>query len=133
MGRAGGEGHPGHRHAVDWMAKYVRVKILLLDKDEYLEGKKRGGPFLPLEVRLSMWSHHYGVDILSVMSSKQSTSSQAEHYGEIFALIGADYCFVTEEDPNADEKRSRGRRASFTLIPRLDVPSTTDMVTKLIP
>lgn len=129
----GGEGHEGHRHAVDWMGEKVSKKILLFDQEINWTSKERGVSFLPLSVRISMWNYHLGVDFISIMPLRDTDTDLSEHYGEVFRIVRADYCFATEGDPFADEKRRRGRQASFTLIPKLDVLSTTMRVKKLFP
>lgn len=127
----GGEGHSGHRFAVERMS-LVRP-VLLFEQDEYLKAKKREKPFLPLEVRLSMWSYFKPGLVISVTPEKAVGVSEKEHYQAVFDATGADYCFVTEGDPNQEEKRARGKQSPITLIPRVDTPSTTLRVQKLFP
>lgn len=128
---AGGmEGHRGHRNAVDTMLSFVKP-ILLFEQDEYLASKERKAPFLPLNVRLSMWSLYSPDLIISVLSKRDPGVSEKDHYQAIFDLTGADYCFATEGDPNQEEKRTRGKPARFTLIPFTPTVPTTFRVQKL--
>lgn len=130
---AGGmEGHKGHRNAVDWMSSFVKP-VILFEQDEYLTQKDRNAPFLPLGVRLSMWSYYSPDLTLSVLPEKNPEVEEGSHYQQIFDMTGADYCFATERDPNQAEKRGRGKEAHFTLIPFLDTPSTTQRVKRLFP
>lgn len=126
------EGHQGHREAVNWMLRFVRP-IILFEQDDYVATKERKAPFLPLEVRLSMWSYYHPNLILSVMPKREPGVPENEHYQSIFETIGADYCFATEDDSHVEEKRKRGKSAYFTLIPYVDTESTTLRVQKLAP
>jgi hypothetical protein len=128
---AGGlEGHSGHLWAVNWMLSFTKP-ILLFEQDEYLAGKDRQTPFLPLAVRISMWSHYKPDLIISVLPQRNPALPESDHYKTLFDATGADYCFVTEGDPNQEEKRARGKDANFTLIPNLFTPRTTERVQKL--
>jgi len=128
---AGGlEGHPGHLWAVKWMLFFVKP-VLLFEQDEYLAGKDRQAPFLPLEVRLSMWSHYSPDLTISVVPQRNPAVTESGHYKSLFDATGADYCFVTDGDPFAEQKMARGKPASFTLIPNLLTPRTTERVQKL--
>lgn len=128
----GAEGHGGHRMAVDWVSSYVKP-ILLFEQDGYLKVKEREKPFLPLGVRFSMWSYYNPDLVISVIPKKEQGMSDKEHYQEVFNKTGAEYCFATEGDPNQGEKRRRGKQAYFTLVPYLDVPSTSLRVKRLLP
>ena len=129
---AGGlEGHVGHRFAVDWLQLHVASSVILFEQDQYLEGKARGAAFLPLEAWASMWSYYSPHLIISVLPPKSSDISDKDHYQRLFNLTGADYCFADESDPNRDEKRARGKPASFTLIPHYPTLRTTFRVQKL--
>lgn len=128
---AGGmEGHPGHRWAVNRMLSFVKP-VLLFEQDQYLAAKDRQAPFLPLEVRISMWSHYKPELIISIIPQRNPDISETDHYQAVFDATGADYSFVTEGDPNQEEKRARGKKANFTLIPNLFTPPTTERVQKL--
>ncbi len=128
---AGGmEGHRGHRHAVNWMLSFVRP-VLLLEQDEYLASKERKAPFLPLNIRLSMWSFYSPDLIISVLPKRNPEVSEKDHYQTIFDATGAEYCFATEGDPNQEEKRVRGKPATFTLIPYAPAAPTTFRVQRL--
>jgi len=129
---AGGlEGHRGHLWAVNWMLSFVKP-ILLFEQDEYLAGKDRQAPFLPLAVRISMWSRYSPDLTISVLPQRNPAVTESEHYKALFDATGADYCFVTEGDPHQEEKRARGKDANFTLIPNLFTPRTTERVQKLL-
>lgn len=130
---AAAEGHPGHRFAVNWMRTWVDSVILLLEQDPYLALKEREFPFLPLDIRLSMWNWHQGVDFLSVLPAVDPEISASDHYARIFTAVGADYCFATRGDPHLEEKMGRGKRAWFTTIPYLPILSTTQRVERLMP
>jgi hypothetical protein len=133
----GGEGHPGHRNAVDHMRQNVNQVVLLFEQEEFLKSKARGGSFLPLEVRLSMWNYFPSVRYIGVTPKKPENVSFSEHYQNVFNITKADYCFVTEGDPNEFEKSHRGKFADFVIIPHLSefenqlLFQTTDRVHKL--
>ncbi|MBI2066000.1 hypothetical protein HYT60_00640 [Candidatus Woesebacteria bacterium] len=128
---AGGlEGHRGHRWAVDRMLSFVKP-ILLFEQDEYLAGKERQASFLPLEVRLSMWSHYRPDLMISVLPQRNPAVTESEHYKALFEATGADYCFATDGDQFAEQKMARGKPASFTLIPYINTEPTTFRVQKL--
>lgn len=127
-----GEGHGGHRAAIDWMRLFVKPTMLFEQNESEWLQKKGRVPFLPLEVRLSMWSYYRPDLVISVLPKKDKVIVESDHYQNLFDETGADYCFTTEGDPNQEEKRARGKPASFTLIPYLDVPSTTFRVQKLM-
>lgn len=126
------EGHRGHRWAVMWVHSFT-TPILLFEQDEYLEQKDRGGAFLPLAVRLSMWAYYSQDSIISVLPARRGGESDEIFYKRIFDQTGADYHFATEGDPYQEQKRARGKPANFTLIPMAPNPRTTDMVQKLMP
>lgn len=129
---AGGlEGHEGHRLAVSWMLHWV-YPVLLLEPDSYVQKKERGGRFLPLEVLLSMWAYFDPKTIISVLPEMPIGADESVYYQGLFDSTGAKYCFASEIDPLAGQKRARGENASFTLIKK-PVKRTTDMVEKLFP
>jgi hypothetical protein len=125
------EGHEGHRLAVDWMLRHVNVPVVLFEQDEYFSVKERKRPYLPLEVRLSMWSYYNRNLFMSVLPLKEEGVSDREHYQNLFDRVYADFCFATSGDPHEEEKRGRGKEAYFTLIPYRNVPRTTLRVQKL--
>jgi len=125
------EGHEGHRLAVDWMLRHVNVPVVLFEQDEYFNIKERKKPFLPLQVRLSMWSYYNRNLFMSVLPLKEEGVSERRHYQNLFDRIDADFCFATSGDPHEEEKRGRGKEAYFTLIPYRNVPRTTLRVQKL--
>ena len=128
---AGGmEGHRGHRNAINWMLSFVEP-IILLEQDEYLASKERKAPFLPLNVRLSMWSFYSPHLIISALPKRNPEVSEKDHYQAIFNATQAEYCFAAEGDPNREEKRARGKAAGFTLIPYTPTAPTTFRVQKL--
>ena len=129
---AGGEGTSGHRLAVDWMKMHVDKPVVLLEGEKYMETKERGGSFLPLEVRLSMWCHYPETAYVGVIPSREEGVDINTHYQRIFDLTGASYSFATENDPNLQIKIIRGRKASFTTIPLLPNISTSRAVQKLL-
>lgn len=131
---AGAEGHEGHRFAAWWMRRHVDQTVLMLEEEEYLEDKARGGSYLPLEVRLSLWAHHPHIDLVSVipLRDKVKFPDVNQYYQDIFNRTGAQYCFATEDDPWEEAKRNRGKQAGFTRIPAIRTPSTTDRVMKFM-
>lgn len=132
---AAAEGHEGHRHAARWMKDHVKTVVWLFEQDEYLKRKPRGAPFLPLEVRLSMWAHHPGVDLASITPYTDclNVDELNAYYKRIFKTTDATYCFATKGDPNLEAKIGRGQSAKFTTIPFFPVPSTTERVEILMP
>lgn len=128
----GGEGTRGHRYAVDWVGNY-RNPILLFEQDGYLEKKARGGSFLPLTVRLSLWSYYNSNILLSAMPEITEGVDENKHYQQMFDRTHADYCFATSSDPNVIAKTQRGKYMGFNVIPDFDSASTTESVMKLMP
>lgn len=130
---AGGfEGHGGHRFAANWMGNFVSP-ILLLERDWYVESKSRGGPYLDLRARLSMWSHFNPKGLVSVLPEKPVGVDDDTHYKNLFDQTGTDYCFASECDLFSQQKIARGKAAPFLLIPPINLQRTTDEVEKLIP
>jgi hypothetical protein len=132
---AGAEGHEGHLHAASYMKENVLCTILAFEQDSYftIVGKERGAPFLPLEVRLSMWHYSPSVDLLTVLPERMLGVPEDEHYQALFEQLGARYCFAEAIDPNCEEKIARGEKVSFLVIPHLPVAPTTDRVEHLFP
>lgn len=132
---AAAEGHEGHRHAASWMKHHVKTVVWLFEQEERLGQKARGGSFLPLEVRLSMWAHHPDVDLISITpyADCQNVDELNAHYRRVFEATGSTYCFATKGDPNLEAKIGRGQPAEFTTIPFFPVPSTTERVEALMP
>lgn len=135
----GGEGHEGHRFAVSYMKQCVGKVVLLFEQEEYIQQKERGGSFLPLKVRLSMWSYFEKTDYISVIPQREENENLSFHYQNIFTQTNANYCFATEGDPYLLEKINRGEYAPFLVIPALTnrvtrtiVPRTTERVQKLM-
>lgn len=124
------EGHGGHRFAVDWMLKSVRP-ILLLERDGYVREKERGGPYLDLRARASMWTLYNPRITVSVLPEIPKGVNPSVYYQDLFDQTGADYCFASESDPNYAEKIARGKAALFTSIPALKIQHTTHKVEKL--
>lgn len=123
---AGAEGHYGHVYAAEYMKRRV-ITIWVFEQDNYFVVKERPAPFLPLEVRLSMW-HYFGIDYLAVIPLRHPEVDINTHYAARFQELGVTYCFATDGDPYLEEKIARGKRSSFTTIPRAPVPSTTERV-----
>ena len=126
---AGAEGHWGHVEAFDYMEKYV-LPIWIFEQDAYLKRKKRKAPFIPLEVRLSMWAW-IRKGLFTVSPAHTGRNTDEGHYQYLFNQTRAQYSFSDEQDPNVKEKINRGRPASFTTIPHVDVASTSEMVLRL--
>lgn len=129
---AGGlEGHDGHRFAATWMGYFVSP-VLLLERDWYVESKSRGGAYLDLRARISMWSHFNPKGLVSVLPEKLVGVDDDTHYKSLFDQTGADYCFASESDPFCRQKIARGKAAPFLLIPPINLQRTTDEVEKLV-
>jgi len=136
---AGAEGHEGHIYAASHMSSY-EFCIWVFEQDEYFVNKKRKAPYLPLPVRLSMWAH-WGIDVVTVAPLRNPQVSEKDHYQALFNQTGAHYCFATEDDPNLQEKISRGKPNPIQImrrqiepvpiIPKLNVFSTSDRVSRL--
>ena len=128
----GSEGHAGHRFAIDWMLKFVHP-VLLLERDAYIEGKKRGGPFLDLRARTTMWTLFNPNMTVSVLPEVPEGVNPSAHYKKLFDETGAKYCFASKSDPHVWEKVARGEFQLFTVIPDVNIQSTSDKVEKLTP
>ena len=122
---AGLEGHRGHRWAVEWMLGFVNRPVILFEQDEFFAEKARKGPFLPLEVRLSMWSYYNPNLIISVSPLRNPSVPESDHYQNLFTKTSADFCFAEAKDPNQAEKRARGKSEWFTQIPTRPILRTT--------
>lgn len=134
---AGAEGHAGHVYAANYMASQrVRGRPLFsvwsFEQDSYLMCKERKAPFLPLELRLSMWNFHRP-EIITVSPEKRTDVSDKDHYDKLFKLLGVKYCFADEKDPYRDQKIQRGRTDINVIIPHIDIEGTTERVEKLMP
>jgi hypothetical protein len=130
---AGGfEGHAGHRFAANWMKQFVNP-IFLLERDGYIESKLRGGPYLDLRARVSMWAFYNPNVLASVLPEKPEDVDGDVHYKGLFDQTGANYCFASKSDPLCQQKIARGKTAPFTLIPDVNIQSTSDGVEKLAP
>ncbi len=130
---AGAEGTIGHREALNYMSQWVDQPILLIEPEEYMLQKPRGGSLLPIEVRLSMWCHHPSPAYVGMVPARPSEVDINTFYQTVFDETHAQYCFVTAGDPNEDIKRARGETAQFTRIPFFPSPSTSEGVQKLLP
>lgn len=124
---AGAEGHEGHVRAAKYMAWHCQAPIWVFEQNSYLMKKERKLPFLPLEVRLSMWQRS-PLSVLTVAPEKLPAVSESEHYLGLFKQLGARYCFADDRDPNREEKIKRGELADFLIISHLPVASTTERV-----
>ena len=133
---AGGEGHLGHLRAAEWVHHNVGYSVLLLEQDRYFERKPRGWPFLPLDMRLSMWYYSGLWSCVSVIPLLDPTvvdpAEVNAHYDRVFKETHVLFSFATEGDPFEKIKRSRGVQAGFTAIPRYDWPDTTTHVQRLM-
>ncbi len=132
---AGAEGHPGHRHAASYMIEKGFFPIWVFEQESYLERYKvRGGSYLSLELRLSMWSHYFDNCILTVAPERDPDMSVKDHYQKIFDQAGARYSLAYFSDPYWDEKINRGEFRPDLIIPVLpEVQRTTNRVMRLMP
>lgn len=105
---AGAEGHKGHVWAARYMANIVPVTIWGFEQPEYMRRKARKAPFLSLPLRLSMWFYKPLLNHLTVLPLNESSTSDNDHYNELFMRSGARYFFVHEKDPYLTEKLGRG-------------------------
>lgn len=133
-----GGGTEGHKHALRWMKNHVDKVVWGFERESFSSRHKGELPFLPLEMRLSMWhwwreAGGVQIDALSVLPEAPTDESELNwHYRGLMTDVGVDYCFGTEGDPNFLDKIARGRRQSrFTIIPALDGLSTGEMSRKL--
>lgn len=133
----GGEGTEGHLSSYYYMRKVLGKNgqvIWAYERDSYFNRfKERGGPFLPLPVRLTM-AVMLGVNVATVypdVPEGVTGENLSLHYLNLFRTLGAAYSFADSTDPHALEKIARGRMDRPTLIPHLDVPSTRRRVLKL--
>lgn len=128
---AGCEGTMAHRKAVDYIVKNVTPLVLGFERDEYMRGKPRKEPFLPLQIRLYMWQHYLQGGVLTVLPERLAEVSVHDHYLHLFQLTGARFSFATLGDPHLYEKIGRGEAAHFTRIPIFRSAHTTDHVSRL--
>ncbi|MFC1727105.1 hypothetical protein ACFL0Y_01150 [Patescibacteria group bacterium] len=133
----GAEGHAGHVHCANHMAdKRVKnwfiVPVWVFEQDSHMLRKERMAPFLPLEVRLSMWNYHR-LKVITVAPEKKSGISDTDHYQELFDQLKARYCFASADDPNKDEKINRGETDINTVISMVKTERTSLRVSKLGP
>jgi hypothetical protein len=115
----GFEGHPGHRHAADYIISIIENGFTGILLDEAISpGKERGAHFLPLQLRLSMWAYFFvydetytkqlkGLSYLSVIPTMPEVEPVNDYYDRIFAQTRAQYHFVAKEDAHFDEKFRR--------------------------
>lgn len=112
---AAAEGHAGHIHAAEYMSGEVDVVVWGFEQESYMLGKPRGGSFLPLEVRLSMWFYMKNIDILTVIPEIDEGTGVNEHYDSLFEQLGIDVMFYDENDPYAELKSRRKSERILTL------------------
>lgn len=133
---AGGEGHEGHRYVARQMMNRGCNLVWAFENDEYNKRyKARGGTFLDLRVRLSMWLH-YGIRLVTVMPTKPDEIKTNDWYDSLFYESSAHTYFVTSDDPHSGEKMRRilpGYEYINNLIPEYRPGSTTDRVMKIQP
>ena len=84
----GGEGTDAHRHAVDWVGRFVDIPILLIEHPEYVNNKERGGRFLPLSIGISMWAHHPNTKLISLVPQKRPQSDLSHFYQDTHNQTG---------------------------------------------
>ncbi|KKR30838.1 hypothetical protein A2715_01920 [Candidatus Woesebacteria bacterium RIFCSPHIGHO2_01_FULL_39_32] len=131
---AGAEGHKGHIHAAKYMASVVPVTVWGFEQDEYMQRKARKAPFLPLQLRLSMWFYEPTVTHLAVLPSNLSGLPDNDHYNELFIMAGVKYFFVHEKDPYLSQKLVRGGQdLDRTIRHPFHILSTTEAVQELMP
>lgn len=130
---AGAEGHQGHLFAARYMADKGFFPIWIFEQNNYFDNKKREAPFLPLELRLSMWACYFKQGIMTVAPYRKEGVSFQDHYQEVFNLTGARYSLATIKDPNLGQKTSRGDYHPDLIIPYIDTARTTDRVRRLFP
>lgn len=130
-------GHEGSRFAAEFvMRQKIISPIIVFEQEEYLKGKERGKFFLPLALRLSMYSHFFrkrgnrvllSINPYSMMPDKKIN----ELYDYIFTKLHAFICLPNKDDP-LDAYEGKIQRSVFLPrqleIPHLDVPSTTERV-----
>lgn len=133
---AGGEGHEGHRYVAKVMLRKPCSVVWAFENDDYnRKYKERGGTFLDLRVRLSMWLH-FGLRVVTVLPSKPDNVKTPDWYDSLFWESGAHTYFVSADDPHKEEKRKRvrpGYEYIDNVIPAYRPGSTTDRVTKIMP
>ena len=132
---AGMEGHEGHRRVLSTMSRRVDLTVLGLEEDKYnTEHKSRGGTFLPLEVRISMWILG-GFDLVTILPGRDSGLSIDAHYNHLYDVSNAGAYFVNEGDPYYDVKvvRKKDPRILNNILPRYEPGSTSSRTKKLTP
>ncbi len=135
---AGLEGHEGHRYALDSILSKKRIiPVIVIEREEYLLRKDRKYPFLPLELRVSMYSHYLrrrgnrGIILCNPYSTFVSDQYLDDIYIDLMERLHAIVCLPNANDPegtfNGKIKRSVFLNSDW-VIPYLDVPSTTQRV-----
>jgi hypothetical protein len=134
---AGLEGHEGSRFAIEHVLRSNKIApYIIFENETYMKGKERKNFFLPLELRLSMYSHYFRkrdnrVILSTNWYSSMPNKQQSEMYEYLFNQLHGYICLANADDPQ-DVLHSKMQRSQFfpteLLIPHLDVPSTTERV-----
>jgi hypothetical protein len=127
---AGAEGHAGHLFALEEMS-HRSFPVWVFEQDNYFKHKIRPGPFLPLEVRLSMWCCDQRMGLVSVAPECPYAGDLNSHYKKLFDQTGASRCFADILDPNAMKKVMRGEFSITNLLHHRSTASTSDRVERL--
>lgn len=127
---AGAEGHTGHVLALGEMYESC-FPIWVFEQNGYFINKHRPGPFLPLEVRLSMWCCDNRMGLTTVAPECPQGGDLNEHYQKLFDRTGAKWCFADILDPNAREKVRRGEFRGFNLLQHHSTAGTSDRVKRI--
>jgi hypothetical protein len=137
---AGLEGHEGHRFAVNRIQElgeqWAFSPILVFEQDEYFDRYKDRKPFLPLEVRLSLWQYYLDRGYVTVSPFPSVEVPLNEHYANLAKSLNLAYCFSDEEDPNVLDKVRRGYMKDLrfkAVLPHLRTVSTSGLTKRLLP
>jgi hypothetical protein len=128
---AGAEGHAGHVYALEEMSRSC-FPVWVFEQDSYFKHKARPGPFLPLEVRLSMWCYDPRMGLVTVAPECLQEGDLNDHYKKLFDQTGADRCYADSLDPNALKKVRRGELGVNNLLRHVTTASSTDRVRRLM-
>ncbi len=137
---AGLEGNECHRGAMDFVlencVKHNWLPIIMFEDPTFIARKDRLDEFLPLPLRMSMWSHYCRKrqnKALITINPESCVPKKFldEFYESLFRTMHGRLCFSNKYnyDPTFVSKFFRGD-FSFTdlQIPHFDGPSTTDRV-----
>jgi len=137
---AGLEGNIAHRNSMDYVLRISRenrwLPIIMFEDPGYISRKDRKEEFLPLSLRMSMWSLYCmkrgNIGIITLNPQRVvPVRFVDDFYESLFKSIGGRVCFSNSFD-TPSVHLSRFFRGDYfddrMLIPYTDTLSTTDLV-----